>query len=109
MKCKILYRRFDSHMFERSEDMVRTLSGSKDLSLALIIEDVYQRYLRNDAADFLLSGNDPALVQRIAGSAMLLRRKDDGGIVSCSAANVVEALRKAYSFDVGKGVILKPN
>mmetsp|Transcript_97989 Transcript_97989/g.316003 ORF Transcript_97989/g.316003 Transcript_97989/m.316003 type:complete len:210 (-) Transcript_97989:59-688(-) len=109
LRCTIMYRRFDEGLFGSSEDLMRSLSGDKSLSIALLVEDVFGRYLCNDAADFLVSGNDPALSRRVAGSAALLLRAEGGGLATCGAASVGKALRAAYGFDFSKGVILARN
>lgn len=107
LRCRIMFRRFDKEVFGvGEEELMRSLSGNNTLEDALLVDDVFDRYLKNDAADFLLSGNDPVAAQKIAGSAMLILRGDEGGLVACGAASVERALGAAYGLDVTKGVIL---
>ncbi|CAJ1335220.1 unnamed protein product [Effrenium voratum] len=110
LKCRILFRSFDSNAFVKkegaaAEPLLRSLSGEKDLSLELLLEDTFQRYLRNVPADFLVSGNDPAKSRRIAGAALLTLPGPEG-LCPCGVASVERALRSAFQLDVARGSIL---
>eukprot|EP00931_Biecheleriopsis_adriatica_P092874 TRINITY_DN66641_c0_g1_i1.p1 TRINITY_DN66641_c0_g1~~TRINITY_DN66641_c0_g1_i1.p1 ORF type:complete len:237 (-),score=44.80 TRINITY_DN66641_c0_g1_i1:26-736(-) len=116
LRCRLFFRLYDSNAFSsnESEPLMRSLSGDKDLSLQLVVEDVFQRYLRNDPADFLLSGNDSSKSQRVAGSAILVLRDEAPKgqpmlLAPCGVASVQQALQAALHVDINKGVILAHN
>ncbi|CAE7032176.1 unnamed protein product [Symbiodinium sp. CCMP2592] len=105
LRCRIYYRNFDSNSFakEGSEALLRSLSGEKDLSLQLLVEDLFQKYLRNVPADFLVSGNDPTKSQRVAGAALLVLPKGAESLAPCGLVSVEKAFLEAFGLDVAKG------